>query len=352
MSIKVGNIELYMGPKQLNAPDDLNSVIVDFIKKTEKRLYVAIQEIDSQDIAEALIEARKRKVLVKIVIEQDYLRQSPARKYPFKPGGGTEENRKLHDAILRTNIDVKVDYNTSIFHQKFMVRDGQSVLTGSTNFTKTGTSANLNHVIIIHDENIAKIYSREFREIQKGHFGKLNEGHDPYPPQAIVSNVPVRVLFAPDHSPEMEIMKQMLKARHRIDFAIFTFSKSSGIDDTMIVRAQGGIAIRGIMDGMMANQKWAATHPVHKAGAKLYTVRKSNTLNKLHHKLMVLDSRVIIAGSFNYTGPANMLNDENIIMIGNFNDASAQSLKRQKKLGEFCKAEIERIIKTFGKKVT
>jgi hypothetical protein len=31
----------------------------------------------------------------------------------------------------------------------------------------------------------------------------------------------------------MEIMKQMLKAKTSIDFAMFTFAQSSGIDDTM-----------------------------------------------------------------------------------------------------------------------
>jgi hypothetical protein len=31
----------------------------------------------------------------------------------------------------------------------------------------------------------------------------------------------------------MEIMKQMLKAKDRIDFAMFTFAQSSGIDDTI-----------------------------------------------------------------------------------------------------------------------
>ena len=113
MGVKVGNIEMYMGPSQLGAPDDLKSVIVDFIDKANKRLYVAVQEVDCADIAEALIRARQRKVLVKLVLEQDYLRQSPALKQPLEPGGATEENRRLHAAILRANIDVKPDYNTS-----------------------------------------------------------------------------------------------------------------------------------------------------------------------------------------------------------------------------------------------
>ena len=63
------------------------------------------------------------------------------------------------------------------------------------------------------------------RENMRGHFGKLNEGHDAKPPETTVSQVPTRILFAPDHSPEMEIMKQMLKATTRIDFAMFTFAR-------------------------------------------------------------------------------------------------------------------------------
>ena len=37
---------------------------------------------------------------------------------------------------------------------------------------------------------------------------------------------------------------------------------------------------------------------------------------KLHHKLMVIDEAIVVAGSFNYTAPANEYNDENIFVIG------------------------------------
>ena len=39
-------------------------------------------------------------------------------------------------------------------------------------------------------------------------------------------------------------------------------------------------------------------------------------LRKLHHKLMVIDERIVVAGSFNYTQPANEYNDENIFVMG------------------------------------
>nr|MDJ0970734.1 phospholipase D-like domain-containing protein [Kiloniellales bacterium] len=68
------------------------------------------------------------------------------------------------------------------------------------------------------------------------------------------------------------------------------------------------------------------------------------TVGKLHHKLMVIDGQVIVAGSFNYTGPATRLNDENIIVIGDLEAGNATSIDRQRRLGGFALAEIDRII--------
>ena len=351
MPIKIGNLEMFMGPQEVGGPDDLKKTIIDFINGAEKRLDIAVQELDCWDIASAIIDARKRGIRVKLVMELDYLRSKKPHKDPYSPGGGLKDNRDIQNALLRTAIKVNSDFNTKIFHQKFIVRDGQALLTGSTNFTDTGTSTNLNHLIIVHDEDVARTYSREFREISQGHFGKLNEGHDERPPKVEVSKLPIRVLFAPDHSPEMEIMKQMAKAKKRIDFAIFTFSQSSGIDDQMIMMKKANISVRGALDGKMANQKWAATKPLKKAGVKLYLVSQKGKLRKLHHKLMVIDKQVIIAGSFNYTGPANNLNDENVMVIGDLGTEKVASIKAQKRLAKYAFDEIERIIARFGKKI-
>lgn len=354
MPVKIENVELHMGPREVGGPDDLKQTIVDFINKAKKRLYVAVQELDSTDIAKALIEARKRKVLVKLVVEGDYLKEKKSLPNPFNLIGSNEVNRSIYNAILRTSIDVKSDYNTNIFHQKFITRDGEALLTGSTNFTDTGTSTNLNHLVIINDKKVAKIYDKEFREIQQGHFGKLNEGHDPAPDDVVISGVPIRVLFAPDHNPEMEIMKNMLKAKKRIDFAIFTFSQSSGIDDAMIALCKANITIRGVLDSKQANQKWAATHPIHNAGVELYKIKtkKKDKLRKLHHKLMVIDEQVVIAGSFNYTQPATRLNDENIIILGDLETTDPAAVPKQKKIASYALKEIDRIIAQYGTNVT
>lgn len=350
MAIKIGKVEFHAGPSELEAPDDLGKVIVDFIGGAKKKLDIAVQEIDKREIAQAIVDARNRNVSVRIVTELDYLRESRRRDDAFEEGGRNEENRIILNAILRSATSIYSDLNPSIFHQKFIVSDRESLLTGSTNFTVTGTSQNLNHVVIVHDKEVAKEYSDEFREIRGGSFGRYDR-HKSTPQDLKVGSMPVRVLFAPDHNPEMEFMKQIAKARRRIDFAIFTFSKSSGIDDALAQAKRAGIEIRGVMDAQQANQRWAAKLPLREAGVRLHLVRKRRGVNNLHHKLMVIDDEVVIAGSFNYTGPANAVNDENIIILGDSETQSAAARNVQSQMGAFARAEIDRIIDKFGEPV-
>jgi hypothetical protein len=42
--------------------------------------------------------------------------------------------------------------------------------------------------------------------------------------------VPVKILFAPDHTPELELIKQMACAQQRLDRAIFAFTGSSAVE--------------------------------------------------------------------------------------------------------------------------
>jgi hypothetical protein len=62
----------------------------------------------------------------------------------------------------------------------------------------------------------------------------------------------------------------------------------------------------------------APTWPKHR-NVELFVPKKADAfanLRKLHHKLMVIDERIVLAGSFNYTEPANAFNDEDIFVVG------------------------------------
>lgn len=370
-----GKIEAYVGPTELGAADDLETVISDFIAGARTSLAVAVQELDNPVIAQALLDASWRGVRVELFLEQDYLRSPLAGNPPTlpvpRPGEtqedalrrvqwGTDEtelaeNRRILAALLRSDVQVRGDYNPRIFHQKFVLRDydgtavpTSALLSGSANFTVTDCHQNLNHVFVFHNAFVCRQYATEVEQLRRGSFGRGM--HGAVPKTYDLAGVPVKVLFAPDHTPELEIMKQMLKGAEEISFAIFTFAGSSGIDDAMLALARGGMRIRGVLDRGQAAHDWAAPPWLVHENIELYVPRRDGPfahLRKLHHKLMVIDEQVVVAGSFNYTAPANEYNDENIFVVGSVHDEVEGIEVAHDPGGEIArhlKAEIDRII--------
>lgn len=117
----------------------------------------------------------------------------------------------------------------------------------------------------------------------------------------------------------------------------------------MIKLLNFNMPITGVFDGKQGGQPWAAVKNIKAAGGELFSVPQKGKLGKLHHKLMVLDDEVVIAGSFNYTGPANNLNDENIIILGDLDSTSVTQRAAQQKIATYARQEIERIKNDHGK---
>jgi phosphatidylserine/phosphatidylglycerophosphate/cardiolipin synthase-like enzyme len=374
-----GKIEAYVGPAELGAADNLEQVIVDFVGGAKQSLDIAVQELDSRPIAQAILDARWRGVDVELFLEQDYLRSElrATKGVPVppkaKPGESEEqallrtqwdedttglaENRRILAALLRSGVQVRGDFNPKLFHQKFALRDfrrGESLpstalLTGSANFTMTDTHTNLNHVVVFRNAHVCRQYETEVEQLRHGSFGR--GAHGDVPKTYDLGGVPVKILFAPDHTPELEFVKQLLKGRREAVFAIFTFAGSSGIDDALLSLARGGMKIRGVLDRGQASQSWAAPRWLQHPNISLFVPKKEAEfagLRKLHHKLMVIDERTVVAGSFNYTEPANAYNDENLFVLGSAHsevEGIPVDADPCVALGRHLKAEIERIIR-------
>jgi len=241
-------------------------------------------------------------------------------------------------ALLRNGVEVKGDFNPKIFHQTFIVRDypgakpTSALLAGSANFTDHDTHDNLNNLFVFHDPKVCREYTGEFKRIEAGQFGRGLLGD--VPATIDLNGIPVKVVFAPDHSPELELMKQFLTvgtggihsdlAGHELWFAIFTFNGSSGIDDTLLALARGGVKIRGTLDRGQARQTWALPPWLKHENLELRVPPSPGQagfkVRKVHHKTAVIDGRTVVAGSFNYTRPANHYNDENLFVVGSAYD--------------------------------
>ena len=281
-------------------------------------------------------------------------------------------NRVILSALLRNGIEVKGDFNPKIFHQKFIIRDYRgsaqpttALLTGSANFTHHDTHDNLNNLFVFHDARVCREYLNEFERLERGQFGRGLLGD--VPKTIDVNGVPVKIAFAPDHAPELELMKQLLTVEAggvhaeleggQIWFAIFTFNGSSGVDDTLLALARGGVKIRGVLDRGQAHQEWALPPWLKHENLELRVPPKPEAapagfqVRKVHHKTVVVGNRTVVAGSFNYTRPANDFNDENIFVVGSpydeIKEPGRKPIKvdaaRCKALAIHVRAELERI---------
>lgn len=338
-----GRLQAFLGPPgAAGAPDDLETVIVNFIDQSEHSLDIAVQELDNPRIAAAIDRAARRKrpgtnkrIRVRLVTEGDYLKEDEPVDPPDKEVA-LDINRNHFLTLLRGAVDAKIDFNPKIFHHKFIIRDRgeahEAVLTGSTNFTTTCTHRNLNHVAIFHDIGVAAAYQSEFDQLKDGIFGARSPKLTLTDPLTLdINGSTVQIMFSPDNNPELRIVNEILKAQSSVYFMMFTFAKTTTIDDALISKLQGGnIEVVGVLDGGQSAHKWSPHKTLLANGAKLRRETLPNN-GKLHHKLIVLDDHTVIGGSFNYTGPANQYNDENLFLVRDHN------------LAAFFKAEVKRV---------
>jgi phosphatidylserine/phosphatidylglycerophosphate/cardiolipin synthase-like enzyme len=58
----------------------------------------------------------------------------------------------------------KIEAAHTIAHNKVMVIDGETVITGSFNFTKAAEDNNAKNLLIIHEKELASLYTRSWEE--------------------------------------------------------------------------------------------------------------------------------------------------------------------------------------------
>ena len=66
--------------------------------------------------------------------------------------------------LYNQGIPVKIDAKHAIAHNKVMIIDGETVITGSFNFTKAAEENNAENLLRIHDKKLAERYIGNWQE--------------------------------------------------------------------------------------------------------------------------------------------------------------------------------------------
>lgn len=138
------NIDVYFCPEDFCADK-----VIEKINLAEKNIDLAIYSFSLDEIAQALINANKRGVKVRVVF--DYLQASA--------------NYSVDELIELEGIDIKIRKASGSMHNKFCIIDKKVVLTGSFNYSVNANERNDENLVILNYENIAKEYFNEFEEI-------------------------------------------------------------------------------------------------------------------------------------------------------------------------------------------
>jgi phosphatidylserine/phosphatidylglycerophosphate/cardiolipin synthase-like enzyme len=126
---------------------DCTQTIVTAINQAQKQILVQAYSFTSAPIARALLQASKRGIEVKILLDK-----SQSRQRGFSPA-------KL---FADYHIPVAIDYKPSIAHNKVMIIDSKTVITGSFNFTRAAQEKNAENVLIITDAALAQKYKQNW----------------------------------------------------------------------------------------------------------------------------------------------------------------------------------------------
>lgn len=125
------------------------NLILNAINSAEKTIDIAAYSFTSKPISMALLRAKARGVAISVVADKKSNTQ-----------GYTAVN-----FLKNKNITVCLTDKYAIMHNKFMVIDGNTVQTGSFNYSKAAVESNAENVIVIKNSEIARTYKKEFNRL-------------------------------------------------------------------------------------------------------------------------------------------------------------------------------------------
>ena len=114
---------------------------------------------------------------------------------------------------------------------------------------------------------------------------------------------------------DKQLVKVINSSTLSLDIAIYFITKPSVID--AIVNAYNrGVKVRIITDKEMSKTSWEFEQ-LNKLNELDIPIKINDHDGLMHLKIVIVDNKTITTGSYNYTGKATTLNDENLVVITN-----------------------------------
>ena len=127
---------------------DCTGVVVHEIDTARQTVLVQAYSFTSPPIAESLVRAAKRGVKVNVVLDKSQRTE--------RYSGATY--------LANNGIPVAIDDRHAIAHNKVMVIDAATEISGSFNFTRSAQERNAENLLVIRDPAIAVLYTKNWQD--------------------------------------------------------------------------------------------------------------------------------------------------------------------------------------------
>jgi phosphatidylserine/phosphatidylglycerophosphate/cardiolipin synthase-like enzyme len=264
------------------------------IKGARLSVDVAIYDLNLWSLRNALLDAHRRGLEVRVVTESDNLDEPEIQ------------------ALQEAGIPVLGDRRESLMHHKFVVIDRLEVWTGSMNFTTSDTYLNDNNMVRLRSSRLAEDYTVEFEEMfVDDRFATSSPVNTPHT-TLTVDGTPLEVYFSPEDGTLERLLALIQAADSSIYFMLYSFT-SDEIAEAMLARAAAGIQVRGVLEETQYMSNIGTEYDrLRTAGLDVWL--DGNPRN-MHHKVLIIDERILVTGSYNFSANAEKSNDENTLII-------------------------------------
>src|SRR6266446_3873881 len=221
-----------------------------------------------------------------------------------------------------------------LMHSKFILRDRQSIWTGSTNMTDDAFTLMENNILEIDSSSLANYYAEDFEQLwEKENFDNTGDIHTvPIPLTFSGQLAKARVMFSPGCGLEIdsEIARRVRAAQRRVRICSLLINSGTLIAELGTLLRGGRVAVDGIYDRTQMAEVYLQWEEVPqnrwKIAALQEIIARAGLVGKnstpytptgrhdfMHNKVLVIDDSVI-TGSYNFSRSAQ-LNAENILFI-------------------------------------
>jgi len=172
------------------------------------------------------------------------------------------------------------------------------------------TWRNNNNMLRFASRQVAVDYTQEFEQMFDGRFGTSKSSGTPFPHMR-AGAARVEVYFSPEDGVANYVLQRLKAARRSIHFMAFSYT-SGAIADAMIAQAKAGLLVQGVFESQNAGGSGSVFGRLRQGSVD---VLEDGNCYILHHKVIVVDERTVITGSYNFTSSAERDNDENLVIV-------------------------------------